>query len=474
MSQTLQDQEAEERRANLGRALKVGVVVWPAFGLMDLWVCTMVDPATSLAFLLLWRGLGAVLLFVYFGLLTRTSSLPTTAFEWLTFQTTTIFISIMATDYGGLNSPYISGVTVVVVVHAFTMTSRWQRALFMTSATALAFPATMGVAAVFRADIAAQWHDLGSLAEFVQDFLFLYGVVIVGSIISHQLWAAHRQVFEARKLGRYRLRKQIGAGGMGQVWLARDEHKNRDVALKLLVLDKDITKNSALRTRFEREARAMAKLKSLHTIRIYDVGSSEDAIWYIAMEHLDGQDLREYVRRGGPVDAVAAANILLQICASLREAHREGIIHRDVKPSNLFVTDKADSAVHVTLLDFGIARSIYDDKTELTHGIVGTPGYIAPEAFRGMPPAEPMDVYSLGGVGYFLMTGRSPGPLTQNASPGDTTVDRRGGSKREHDRFGMGSSAVPEPLASVIAKCLAPNPVDRYQSVDEVAEALMR
>jgi serine/threonine-protein kinase len=473
----LQHPEHNERHRKLRAALLVGVVAWPAFALMDLWVGFVVDPSVVLANILMWRAIGTALIFAYWFRVRR-STRYTTLLELVTFQTCGILISLMALDHGGLNSPYLSGITVVVVVHAFTMTSQWKRAIMLTSSTALTFPAVLGASVLWRSDVREQWAQLTSLAEFVQDFLFLYSVVIVGSIISHQLWAAQRQVYEARKIGRYRLRKQVGAGGMGQVWLARDEQEKRDVALKLLLLDKDITKNATMRARFEREARTMSKLSSPHTVRIYDVGSSEDAVWYIAMEHLEGQDLRSYVKHGGPLDTATATAILLQLCESLSEAHQHGIIHRDVKPSNIFVTERADGAVHVTLLDFGIARSVYEDKTELTQGIIGTPGYIAPECFLGMPPADVTDVYSLGGVGYFMMSGKSPGPISRSAPTGATNVDGPR-ARREQHRFRVGRSAddldlsaIPQPLASVIAKCLAPNPANRYYTVDDVAEAL--
>jgi serine/threonine-protein kinase len=506
------DTELGDRRKNLRNALRVGIFAWPAFGLMDMWVATVVDPTVSLQSLLLWRFVGTVvLLLCWWTASDRMGLRRTTAYELITFQTTSLLISIMSVEYGGLNSPYIHGVTVVVVVHAFTMTSRWTRALPMVSLTALSFPAVMLVAAAFRPLVAKQWAELRSVAEFVQDFLFVYSVVIVGSIISHQLWAARRQVYEARKIGRYRLRKRIGHGGMGQVWEARDEHEKRDVALKLLLLDKDIGSNAAYRARFEREARAMSQLASPNTVRLYDAGSSDDGVWFIAMELLRGEDLASYIKRGGCLDHEHAAKFMLQACDSLTEAHHKGIVHRDVKPSNLFVREMPDGGERIKVLDFGIAKTYEDpedpDKLTMTGLVIGTPG---------MPATERADIYGLGAVGYFLLTGESPGwrprsrtrdsdvrPTTADSTrsavsndPPDRTRNERNreplsqqqvlderralpnwvpvgdGFERPDLEAALDSHRVPKPIRGILLRCLEADARDRYDSMEVLADDL--
>jgi serine/threonine-protein kinase len=513
--------ELGDRRKNLRNALRVGIFAWPAFGLMDLWVATVVDPTVSLQSLLLWRFVGTVVLLLCWWTATDRMGLRrTTAYELITFQSTSLLISIMAVEYGGLNSPYIHGVTVVVVVHAFTMTSRWTRALPMVSLTALSFPAVMLVGAGFRPLVAKQWAELRSAAEFVQDFLFVYSVVMVGSIISHQLWAARRQVYEARKIGRYRLRKRIGQGGMGQVWEARDEHEKRDVALKLLLLDKDIGSNAAYRARFEREAQAMSQLASPNTVRLYDAGSSDDGVWFIAMELLRGEDLASYIKRGGCLDHELAAELMLQACDSLGEAHRKGIVHRDVKPSNLFVMETPDQSELIKVLDFGIAKTFEDpedpDKLTMTGLVVGTPGYMAPEVWGGMPATERADVYGLGAVGYFVLTGESPGwrprsrsrdggrrptvslptvtaarndPLdrTRNERSREPASQQQGlderpalpewvsagdGFERPDLAAALDGHRVPEPMRGILLRCLEADAGERYDSMEVLADDL--
>jgi serine/threonine-protein kinase len=275
-------------------------------------------------------------------------------------------------------------------------------------------------------------------------------------------------VFQARQLGRYRLKARIGSGGMGEVWLAWDDGLKRDVALKILA--RQATGEDL--QRFEREAFAASSLKSAHTIRVFDFGASDDGVWFIAMEHLDGADLATLVGEYGPLPIARAIRFARHACASLTEAHAGGIVHRDIKPANLFVTHAGDEYDLLKLLDFGIAKVAREDEdaTVTQAGwLAGTPAYMSPEVCRGEVHGTRGDIYSLGAVLYFLVTGTPPF-TTENVAalmmshvndPPDSPSQRLG-------------TLVPRDVEAVILKCLEKRPEKRYASVSDLDLALAR
>jgi len=178
---------------------------------------------------------------------------------------------------------------------------------------------------------------------------------MMGTIASHVVWSARRQVYEARKLGRYRLKVRIGAGGMGEVWMAWDDSRREDIALKVLAAS--ASEQAGAVARFEREARIAASLRSPHTVRVLDYGASDDGVRYLAMELLDGANLADLVASKGPMPPARAVHFVRQACHSLAEAHASGIVHRDVKPENLFVTTRDGARDVLKVVDFGTRRS---------------------------------------------------------------------------------------------------------------------
>jgi serine/threonine protein kinase len=212
---------------------------------------------------------------------------------------------------------------------------------------------------------------------------------------------------EGGALGGYQLKRRLGAGGMGEVWEAQHPALKVSVAVKLLRIQSRVA-----RGRFEREARVTAQLRSPHTVSLFDYGLTADGAAYYAMELLDGVDLESLVARHGPVEPARAIHFLRQACDSLAEAHELGLVHRDVKPANMIVqrTGRARDAVKV--LDFGL---VYRGKAGATGErftrpgtVVGTPSYLAPEASAGGNATPAADVYSLGCLLYFLLTGAPP------------------------------------------------------------------
>jgi serine/threonine-protein kinase len=362
----------------------------------------------------------------------------------------------------------------LATVRATYVPSRWSRALLLSLPTVLAFPATMALAATWDPHVRAQWTNRADLDVFLYDFLFVCAGTVMGSIGSHILYTARKQVWEARKLGHYRLKARIGGGGMGDVWLARHDPLDRPVALK--VLRERAARDAGAVRRFVREARAASRLRHPNTIRVFDFGASDDGVFFIAMELLDGLDLETIVTTSGPLTGARAIRFARQICGSLAEAHELGIVHRDVKPANLFVTQIGDEFDFVKVLDFGVARVAREQTLAPADAdggggredgdVVGTPAYLSPEMVTGDPVDARTDLYSLGAVLYFMVTGS---PLFPDKSFRETLL-----AHAMHDPMPPSARTddVAPDLERVILKCLAKQPAFRYQTARELEAAL--
>jgi serine/threonine-protein kinase len=208
--------------------------------------------------------------------------------------------------------------------------------------------------------------------------------------------------------GKYRLDSIVGEGGMGAVWSATHTGLGQSVAIKFISKE-FVTSPEALR-RFDAEAKAAAQLRSRHVVQVFDNGTLEDGTPYIAMELLRGESLYARVHRAGPIPLIEAVEILAQACRALGRAHAAGIIHRDVKPDNIFLSQSADDdAMVVKVLDFGIAKFAVgpnDHGSTRTGAVLGTPLYMSPEQARGLKSIDQRtDLYSLGLVAYTIFTG---------------------------------------------------------------------
>jgi eukaryotic-like serine/threonine-protein kinase len=221
------------------------------------------------------------------------------------------------------------------------------------------------------------------------------------------LIAGHPTIGPAGRVvaGRYRLRRPLGQGGMGAVWLAQDQVLHRRVALKGIVftgLEAD-QERIAARVRLLREARMAARVNHPRTVRIYDLAAEAGDPW-IVMEALAGRTLQAALRDQGPLPTDQVTNIGLCLLEALQATHRAGIVHRDVKPSNVQLC----GGVRVVLTDFGIATTIGDDSSTPTGTIVGSPAYMAPEQVHGGEFGPASDLFSLGATLYAAVEGRSP------------------------------------------------------------------
>ena len=299
----------------------------------------------------------------------------------------------------------------------------------------------------------------------------------------------------AKELGSYRLVARLGAGGMGEVWRAEHRLLARSAAIKLIrpeVLHEP-SAVSEVRERFRREAQTLASMKSRHTIAIYDYGVTAEGVFYYVMELLDGLDLESLVVRYGPVPAARVIKLLVQACASLAEAHDAGLLHRDIKPPNLFLCRAADEVDIVTLLDFGIVQTVNEqppttaeraippttvqrvvgpilDTPRLTQlgAMLGTPGFMAPEQILGMQLDGRADLYSLGCVAWWLLTGRE----VFSREAGDAKILH----KHIYDPLPSLGALVrgwlPPELEAAIASCLAKDLADRPADARALAARL--
>jgi serine/threonine-protein kinase len=261
---------------------------------------------------------------------------------------------------------------------------------------------------------------------------------------------------------RYELRGLVGSGGMADVFVAHDEILDRDVALKLL---KDhYAKNEEFIERFRREARSAASLSHPHIVPVFDWGETGDGMYYIAMEYLPGGTLKDRIMSRGALSPRTAGAVALQIAEALRAAHEQGMIHRDIKPRNILITDSG----HVKVADFGIARAAEATTISDLGDILGSAKYMSPEQAMGEPVGPASDLYSLGVVLYEMLTGRVPFEVE---TPADVPV-KHAGDPPPHPR--EINPKVPEGTDALIMRLLATDPKDRYGSAGELIEDLRR
>jgi serine/threonine-protein kinase len=269
---------------------------------------------------------------------------------------------------------------------------------------------------------------------------------------------------------RYRIVEAIGQGGMGRVYKALQSPLDRVVALKILGAGHDRDPN--FYKRFFLEASVTAKLTHPNTITLYDYGRTEDGIFFIAMEFLDGRTLSQAMQQEGPLAQERVVHVAQQICRSLREAHALGIIHRDLKPANVMLLRQHDDHDFVKVLDFGLVKFFHGDNPdgEITNAgtFMGSPHYIAPEQARNQGPDQRCDLYSLGVLLYQMLTGKVPFTAV---SPVDIIL------KHLHEapvppRELRPDLAIDAQLEAIVLRCMAKEREDRFQSMDELLGAL--
>jgi eukaryotic-like serine/threonine-protein kinase len=296
-----------------------------------------------------------------------------------------------------------------------------------------------------------------------------------GALILSRL--AYQMTVEAEKgheMGSYHLEELLGRGGMGEVWRASHRLLARSAAIKLIRSESFGSDGRELVRRFEREAKATAALRSPHTVNLYDFGTTEDGTFYYVMELLEGFDLETLVSRFGPQPPERAIHILTQACHSLAEAHQGGLIHRDVKPANIYVCRYGIDWDFVKLLDFGLVKNaqipVETGRPLTVAGVVaGTPGYMAPEMGLGNPDVDwRADIYALGCVGYWLLTGKPV--FDGEGSPMKVLMDHI--QKQPPAVSQRTQEPIPPELDSILLQCLSKDPNERPQTMQDLADSL--
>lgn len=462
--------DAEEKRS-VRRAMAVGAWVWPLFFLVDLYLGLVVYPGAPLVRFGIFRLIAEAGILLVF-LLSREKTVTSRNLKLANGMICTlcsVFISIMALDVGGLVSPYIHGLSLVILIEALAVPAPWRDTLWFATPSALSFPVVLVGAAQLRPDLAAELGDGRKLALFGAHYSILLSAAIIAAFSGQIGHNARIQLRKARRLGRYRLEVPIGEGGMNEVWLARDESLDRNVALKILRSGAET--NPRVLARFEREALATSRLTSPNTVRVFDFGASDDGYSYIAMEYLAGADLQQLIRERGPLPAERAVALAIQACRSLAEAHAAGIIHRDIKPANLFATRSGDEHDILKVLDFGIARLVAGggDATA-TQSVRGTPAYMAPECWSGADADARSDVYALGATLYCLLTGKPPFTGKDHALL--VRAHLLDAPEAPSAALTSPGARVPASLDALVLRCLAKAPDERFSSARALEEEL--
>jgi serine/threonine-protein kinase len=308
------------------------------------------------------------------------------------------------------------------------------------------------------------------LVYAVLDLAILMGTAFSVAVFgSYRFNLLQRQAFQAQQLGQYRLKSRIGAGGMGEVFLAEHVLLRRPCAVKLIRPDQ--TRDPAVLQRFEREVQAMATLTHWNTVEVFDYGRADDGAFYYVMEYLPGQNLEALVAKDGPLPAGRVIHFLRQVCRALREAHGVGLLHRDIKPSNIIACERGGTPDVAKLLDFGLVQSTGLDpeagRLTVQGTVLGSPPFMAPEQAAGRSDLDARaDIYSLGGVGFYLLTGQTPFVK-------ETALEMLLAHAYEEVVWPDGAHpAVPADLRAVIGRCLSKKPQDRYPSAAALEKAL--
>ena len=302
--------------------------------------------------------------------------------------------------------------------------------------------------------------------------LFAVALAYVGSRVVHGMTV---DLAKAQRMGSYSLETLLGIGGMGEVWRARHQLLARPAAVKF-VKPENLAKNShdqqVALARFEREAQVTAAMRSAHTVQLYDFGIAQTGAFFYVMELLNGLDLDELITRFGPVRPSRAVYFLRQICDSLGEAHEEGLIHRDIKPGNLYVCRYGRVVDFVKVLDFGLVKMREDgDESEIKltapDAVGGTPAFIAPEQAVGDDVDARTDIYQLGCAAYWMLTGKYvfEAATTMKTMMMHVQTPPEPPSSRT-EQF------IPDALDQLVLKCLEKDPAHRPQTVDRLAELL--
>lgn len=398
--------------------------------------------------------------FIIFGL-------PTLLFVWMqhcrTCGCSPELVEQMASAYPAETAvPWI----ILINIYAWFVPNSLRRAVVVIGAMGIIPLAGAVIVSIEQPIVRDRMFGGGGFSALLL-WLVISGVTAIYG--SFRIGRLRREAYDARQLGAYSLTKKLGAGGMGEVHLAEHRLLKRPCAIKLIRAEK--ADDATAIARFESEVQATAGLTHVNTVEIYDFGYTQDGTFYYAMEYLPGMDLQAAVDNTGPMPAARVVHLLKQVSSALGEAHRAGLIHRDIKPGNIFATERGGVLDVAKLLDFGLVKSLDapDSSPEITieGAVIGSPMYAPPERVLGeSEPDARGDIYSLGATAYFLLTGR---PVFQ----GDKVLKVLFAHANEHPTpLSELRPDIPDDVEAIIMQCLAKNPDQRFQTAEELEAAL--
>src|SRR5215471_10601985 len=364
----------------------------------------------------------------------------------------------------GFMPPPLSFWPLLILTYGMFIPNTWRRAALVVGAMALA-PVLLiaGMILVYPEGAAVT-----TVTDVMQHVLLLLVAAVASVFGTHLINTLRREEFEARQLGQYRLIEPLGAGGMGEVYLAEHRMLKRPCAIKLIHPER--AGDPQVLARFEREVRMTARLSHWNTVEIFDYGRTDDGTFFYVMEYLPGLSLEDLLQRHGPLPPERVVHLVRQVCQGLREAHGIGLIHRDIKPGNVFVAQRGGLYDVAKLLDFGLVKPVAEvPSARLTHegAISGTPLFMSPEQAQGRGDLDARsDIYSLGAVAYTLLSGRPP---FERTNPLEVIVAH---ARDEVVPPSRQRPDVPADLERVILRCLAKRPEDRFRDAESLDQAL--
>lgn len=378
-----------------------------------------------------------------------------------------VIISLAEALNGRLAGDSVWGISwICVVLVAFPAILPYRRGPMLLAAVMSAF--TGPVMYLIATPIQGKELHLGeALNMYIPNFITLG--IASSTILFIANWA--KTLEQARKMGSYRLVGRIGLGGMGEVWKAEHETLARPAAIKLIRAKEpgSSVNLEKMEKRFYREAQATAALSSSHTVTVFDYGTTRGGDQYLVMELLDGITLQDAVSKYGPMQPERVISLLEQICHSLAEAHGANLIHRDIKPANIYICQQGAEYDFIKVLDFGLVKPEFDSNSILTlrSDFLGTPAFVAPEVAKGHDSDPRSDIYSLGCVAYFLLTGE----LVFSA---DNPIDMiiKHADEKPVPIAERSPLARHEGLNELIMRCLDKDPALRPQNCIEILETL--
>lgn len=369
-----------------------------------------------------------------------------------------------ATSVAAVRHQFTAAWCMLIFIYGTFMPNTWTRAVAVTVSMASVPYFIVVVQRQLFPDMVAllQADKVGAVIPFP------VVTALIAAYAAHIIHAARREAFKARQFGQYRLLERLGGGGMGEVFRAEHMLLKRPCAIKLIKAANEA--NATAIARFEKEVRTTAKLTHWNTVEIYDYGRTDDGTFYYVMELLPGLNLEDLVEKHGPLPPERAVHLLRQVCGALQEAHAHGLIHRDIKPANIFAAQRGGVYDVAKLLDFGLVKQRTDEpegKMASREPVSGTPLYMSPEQAAAYGDVDGRaDIYSLGAVAYYLLTGQPP-------FSGKNVLDILVAHNTKEAPLPSGvNPAIPADVEQIVLKCLAKKPVDRFRDVASLMQAL--